>query len=219
MKTEPGRVGIGTLECVDNGADGIEQPADDHQNADRCAAGRYQLRHPEDGSPAHHQIQGDIEPARSVHPQHSEQHLHRSRPPDQAQQHDARCAAQQGDRQRGVGACDEDRDIRVIDTTQDRRNPVAPVPAVVDRRVAEQHEGGHRPDRAGDSQRDGVRRDHQDQSADKGDRRVDQVQPATQPRFGLRWQGRDLGLSNSAIHRTYGTVGCAPKKRRSRNAV
>ena len=215
VEAEPCGPGVGSLEGVAHGARRVAQAAREEEPDDRRPAGPPELGQPEQGRPAHDDVEHRVEHARRVHPQVAAGHLGDGAAPDERQQHRPGTAVQQQDGQGRVGAGDEDRDVRVVEAAQHRADPPRPVPAVVDGRVAEEHEAGEQVDRLADAPGQRVRDDDEREPGQQQQRGRDGVQPAAQAGFGLGG-GRctddaGTGLQGHLLitwdHLTYRTVG------------
>ena len=124
-----------------------------HEHHHRHARGE-QVAEVHDGRPAEQQVERDVEPARRVDPEHAEADADEGAAPDDREQQPALVGREREDRERRVGAGDQQEDVGVVDALEDDLRARLPVEAVVERRVAEQQhrrerEHGRRPLRRG----------------------------------------------------------------------
>ena len=117
VEAEPARCGVGPLEAVDDAAERVEQAGQDHREGSR--SGRVkEVTEPEDRRPAQCDVDGQIEPAGGADPEHPERDPEQRPAPDQPQQHLRVAAVQQRDRERRIGARDQQEDVRVVEPSE-----------------------------------------------------------------------------------------------------
>ena len=118
---------------------------------------------------AEREVERDVQPAGRSDPEHAEQDAEeRARPHEDQQQHALfRREREHGDRR--VRAGDQQQDVGVVDALEHSLRLRAPIEAVVQRRIAEEKEGGGHEHGRGPLRRRPLGEDDQDDSGDDRD--------------------------------------------------
>ena len=130
--------------------------------------------------PAQQQVERDVEPARRPDPEDLERHAEQGAAPHEREHDRGVLRGQQEQRERRVGAGDQQEDVGVVEALPETLDPVGPGAAVIDRADAEQQHRADHEHRDADAHQD-VLGDHEHHDeCEERQRQRDGVQPPTQ---------------------------------------
>ena len=202
MEAEPGGGGIGLLRAVDDRTERVEDTSGDDQPHHDRAAARPQLGQIPDRDPSERDVDEGGQPARSGGPKEVEEDTDDCSAPDDRQEDRCVRSVQERDRDRRVGARNEQENVGVVQALPHDLPTRCPVEAVIGRRDAEEDEGAGQVDGGSDLRGGRGRQAHEDDGCGQGQRGGGQVQPPAQLRLDLHELAREplFGRERCDLH-------------------
>ena len=168
MKAENARNGVRSFESVNHGTDDIREAATENENK-HGQVGRCEVGNVDDGNQPEDEIQRHVGPAWSAEPGNPEHDSQSGADPD-AEEEPETLLWREGENAEGrVGAGDEDKNVGVVEASENRLDRGRPVDSVIGGRDAEQQQRRQDKDETAPRGRHSIGEGDENHSTDDGD--------------------------------------------------